>query len=161
MHVIFLSNLVFRFRGLQASTALLEEMRRQPFRCSLSGAAYFATWKRNGVGRPIERSRSTLLQLNKPRCGESKEQRGKKSENLPSKRLELVQNGAHRFVAHKPQGRNSKGCARSPFDGCCRQLLTLQIGGEMMSKGPFKRFANEQCSRQRARPRRHRRRGHE
>ena len=87
-----------------------------------------------------------LLNCNKHRCGESKKSKGAKKANLP--RLELLQNGAHHFVAHKRQGRNSKGCARSPFDGCCPQLLTLQVGGEMMSKGPFKRFAKEQCSRQ-------------
>ena len=85
--------------------------------------------------------------------------KGAKKVNLP--RLELVQNGAHHFVAHKRQGRNSKGCARSPFDGCCPQLLTLRVGGEMMSKGPFKRFAKDQCSRQRAPPRCTRRRGHD
>ena len=65
-------------RRLQASTALLEEMRRQPFRCLLSGAAYFETWKRNGVGSPIERSRRNHVYFaatatDKNTCGESKE----------------------------------------------------------------------------------------
>ncbi|CAN0534413.1 unnamed protein product, partial [Ectocarpus sp. 8 AP-2014] len=100
-------------------------MHRSAFRCSLSGAAYFPTWHRNGGARAVATFGERAVQTQNQRSVEKSRFAG--------------DDGLAHIVWSPKKGEqpNVKGFARSPVDARFRELLTLPIESQLMPKGQF------------------------